>query len=121
MLNDCINIHNKNKPRYAEIFKLAAAMAEHGIEFQVQSVAIDELRKVYLWYPDKWQRTALIVEGTGTKGAEDGLLELRDGLFYEDECDYTETGLGWLTADNILERVLKKEAQKTKRDKEAGK
>ena len=121
MLNDCVNVHNKNRQRYAEIFKLAAAMAENGIEFQMQSVAVDELRKVYMWYPDKWQRTALIVQGTGTKGAEDGLLELRDGLFYEDEGDYTDTGLGWLTADNVLERVLQKEAQKTKRYKGAGK
>lgn len=112
MLNDCVTVHNRKAPKYAEIFKLAAAMAEHGIGFQMQSVAIDELRKVYLWYPDKRQRTALIVQGTGTNGFEDGLLQI-DGLLYPEEAAHSEDGtLGWLTAGNVLERILKKEAER---------
>ena len=111
MLNDCVNIHNKNKPRFAEIFKLAAELAERGVNFQMQAVTLDELRKVYLWYPDRWQKVALVVQGTGTAGADDGLLEL-DGLLTEDEAKTHADGLGYLTAGNVLERILKREGEK---------
>ncbi len=112
MLNDCVNVHNKKAPKYAEIFKLAAELAERDVCFDLKAVALGDLKKVYLFYPDHWIRTALVEQGTGTKGFEDGLLQI-DGLLYPEEEEKSEDGtLGWLTAGNVLERILKKEAEK---------
>ena len=112
MLNDCVNVHNRNRQRYAEIFKLAEELAERDVEFELKVVAMDGLKKCYLYYPDRFRRIALIVQGTGTHGNEDGLLQI-DGLMYPEEEEKSEDGtLGWLTAGNVLERILKKEAER---------
>lgn len=121
MLNDCVNVHNKNRQRYAEIFKLAAELAERDILFQLDHISVGDLQKVYLCYKvgnahatflERYMNCAFVEQGTGTKGFEDGLLQI-DGLLYPEEEAESEDGtLGWLTAENVLERILKKEAEK---------
>lgn len=121
MLNDCISTHNKNKPRYAEIFKLAAELAERDIPFQLDYITDGDFKKVYLYYKvgnanatflERYMNSAFVEQGTETKGFEDGLLQI-DGLLYPEEEAQSENGtLGWLTAGNVLERILKNEAEK---------
>ena len=114
MLNDCVNVHNRKAPKYAEIFKLAAELAERDVNFELKAVALSalKLKKVYLYYPDHYMKVAVVEQGTGTSGFEDGLLEI-DGLLYPEEAEKSEDGtIGWLTAGNVLERILKKEAER---------
>lgn len=114
MLNDCISVHNRKPQKYAEIFKLAAELAERDVNFELKAVALSalKLKKVYLYYPDHYMKVATVAQGTGTKGNEDGLLEIT-GLLYREEAEKIGNGtLGWLTAENVLERILKKEAEK---------
>lgn len=112
MLNDCVTVHNKKPPKYAEIFKLAAELAERDIPFKFEYVKCGELKQCYLWYIDGQQLPATVAQGNATYGFEDGLLEIT-GLLYPEEAEKSEDGsLGWLTAGNVLERILKKEAEK---------
>lgn len=121
MLNDCVNVHNRNRQRYAEIFKLAEELAERDIPFQLDYITVGDFKKVYLYYQvgnahdtfmERYMNSAFVEQGTDTKGFEDGLLQI-DGLLYPEEEAQSEDGtLGWLTAGNVLERILKKEAEK---------
>ena len=113
MLNDCVTVHNRKPPKYAEIFKLAAELAERDIPFKFECVASGDVKECFLlWYFDRQQRPLGVAQGTGLNGFEDGLLEI-DGLLYPEEAEKSEDGtLGWLTAGNVLERILKKEAEK---------
>lgn len=119
MLNDCVTVHNKKPPKYAEIFKLAAELAERDIPFGFEHVASADLKRCYLWHVFGQQplmgfvpRVCTVVQGTGTKGFEDGLLEITGLLYPEEEAHSEDGSLGWLTAGNVLERILKKEAEK---------
>ena len=121
MLNNSVNGHNKKAPRYAEIFKLAAELVKRDIPFQLDYITVGDLKKVYIRYKvgnanatflERYMNAAFVEQGTGTKGFEDGLLQI-DGLLYPEEEEKSEDGtLGWLTAGNVLERILKKEAEK---------
>ena len=112
MLNDSVNVNNRKAPKYAEIFKLAAELAERDIPFEFEYFTMFDLKKCYLWYPNAKQDHVTVTQGTDTKGFEDGLLEIKC-LLYPEEAEQSEDGtLGWLTARNVLERILKKEAEK---------
>lgn len=115
-MNDSVNVNNKKTPKYTEIFKLAAELVERDVWFEFEVVATGDFKRAYLFYPEQYSSStkpdAVVKQGTGTKGFEDGLLEIT-GLLYPEEAAQSEDGtLGWLTAGNVLERILKKEAEK---------
>jgi len=112
MLNDSVNVHNRKAPRFAEIFKLAAELAERDIQFKLQYGTFGVHKMCMIWYWDRKQLPITVLQGTGTDGFEDGLLEI-DGLLHN-EVEDRNVGysVGGLTAENVLKTILKKEAEK---------
>ena len=94
---------------YTEIFKLKEMLEEAKIPFifKNRSFKIDSwIREDYqIEYPDTYGkgRVCSVVEGVGTYGNEQDLLEIMGLLTPEEE---KENGVaGWLTAEDVFDRV----------------
>lgn len=95
--------------RYKEIFKLDELLTESGIPHVFEKM----MDGWVICYPNKGDCIVCdAIEHFGSYGHEQDLLELM-GLLTpeEEECDSV---VGWLTAENIFDRILKhfKEGEK---------
>lgn len=115
MLIDCINVHHKNESpeaqdgKYKEIFKLHQRLEATGIphtfvnDFEGQPFEKIGLCRYHIFYPSKANVICSVIEGYGTYGSEDDLLEIR-GLLAPEEGKEGDV-MGWLTAGNVYQRI----------------
>lgn len=103
------------KGYYGEIFKLHKMLTEAGIPHEFLDESL--FRKFYhIYYPsaDEYERllgmhsaysskVCSVIEGDGTYGYGDDLLEIRGLLTHEEES--ADSVCGWLTAENVFERI----------------
>ena len=98
--------------KYTEIFKLKEMLEKENIPFVFTDDShifefIGE-KKYQIEYPCTYKsskRICSVVQGYGTYGAEQNLLEIM-GLLTPEEAEQ-DSVCGWLTADNVFERIKK--------------
>ena len=106
----------KVSQKYKEIFKLKKMLEDAKIPFDFYerdteiSAIIPEWEHWHINYPSKKDCVISAIEGTGTYGAEDDKLEIMGGLT-EEEAKH-DTVEGWLTAENVFERIKKLEKRR---------
>ena len=100
--------------RYKEIFKLKEMLEKAGIPFEFIDRSEDFIylprnKECYeFWqicYPQSDERVCSIIEGFGTFGRDDDLLEIM-GLLTESEQE-DDCVLGYLTSEEVFERIEK--------------
>ena len=92
--------------KYTEIFKLKDMLEESNIpfEFKIREFGADKLYQIC--YPkDGYRRKCSVIQGKGTYGGEENLLEIM-GLLTKAEEEY-DSVLGYLTAKNVFDRIEK--------------
>ena len=107
--------------RYTEILKLKTMLDEAKIPYDfeinpLQSPAYGIGRRYHIGVPGKRNQIISVVQGKGTYGAEDDLLEIM-GLLTEDERAKDEVA-GWLTAENVFQRIKNYYDAKEEADKQ---
>lgn len=98
--------------KYTEIFKLKEMLEKANIPFDWRDdthifKCIGE-EKYQIEYPSTYQngeRVCSVIQGYGTYGANQNLLEIM-GLLTPEEGEQ-DIVCGWLTADNVFERIKK--------------
>lgn len=104
----------KKKTRYKEIFKLKQMLEKEGIYFEfIERFNDPEIKKIcpslehyQICYPSDNHRWISVIEGLGTYGAEQDLLEIQGGLTPEEEKEVGPSCIiGSLTAQNVFERI----------------
>ena len=106
----------KVSQKYKEIFKLKKMLEDAKIPFDFYerdteiSAIIPEWEHWHINYPSKKGCIISAIEGTGTYGAEEDKLEIMGGLTEEEEKH--DTVEGWLTAENVFERIKKLEKRR---------
>lgn len=101
-----------NPPKIEEIHKLHRMLNEARIEHEfidrgtgVMDVDTEVKFGYQICVRDEYGRVVIsVIEGFGTYGVEDDLLEIM-GLLTEEEKD--ESVVGWLTAENVFERITR--------------
>ncbi len=98
--------------KYTEIFKLKELLEEAGIPFDFrddnyvfQHIGEERYQIEYPCTYHKGERVCSAVQGYGTYGAEQNLLEIM-GLLTPEESEQ-DSVCGWLTAENVFERIKK--------------
>lgn len=95
------------KIEYNEIFKLKKMLEERNIPFEfLDHNLIRPCQRYQICVPSSepiQKRVISIIQGSGTYGGQDNLLEIR-GLLTEEEYDSIA---GWLTAEAVFERIKK--------------
>jgi hypothetical protein len=95
--------------KYNEIFKLKKMLEENNIPFEFfDHSLIRPCQRYQICVPSSepiQKRVISVLQGRGTYGGEDDLLEIR-GLLTEEEAE-RDTIVGWLTAENVFERIKK--------------
>ena len=92
--------------KYLGIFKLKAMLEESHIpfEFKIRKFGVDKIYQIC--YPkDGYRRKCSVIQGNGSYGGEDNLVEIM-GLLTEEEEAY-DSVLGYLTAENVFDRIEK--------------
>ncbi len=113
--DDFESLNYRIKPEYNEIFKLKSMLEENHIPFEW--IEHNDLRNGYqICYPGKDGKCVCsVIEHSFSYGYEKDLLEIQGLLTAEEEeCDSV---LGYLTADNVFQRILshwEKAKEKTK-------
>lgn len=98
--------------KYKEIFRLAKMLKDAKIPFDFYEMTpkmknfIPEWEHYHINYPSKDNCVISVIEGTGTYGEQNDKLEIMGGLTPE-EVEESGTVLGWLTAEDIFERIKK--------------
>ena len=106
----------KVSQKYKEIFKLKKMLEDAKIPFDFYerdteiSAIIPEWEHWHINYPSKKGCIISAIEGTGTYGAEDDKLEIMGGLT-EEEAKH-DTVEGWLTAEDVFNRIKKFEERR---------
>lgn len=98
--------------KYTEIFKLKGMLEKANIPFDWRDgthifECIGE-EKYQIEYPCTYrdgERECSIIQGYGTYGAEQNLLEIM-GLLTPEESEQ-DSVCGWLSAENVFERIKK--------------
>ena len=100
------------KNKYTEIFKLKSMLEESNIPFEFNIIrnkydflyGLDE--RYQICYPKCGKdRKCSIIQGTGTYGEEQDLLEIM-GLLTETEEEYDSVA-GYLTAEDVFNKIKK--------------
>lgn len=106
----------KLSQKYKEIFKLKKMLEDAKIPFdfyerdaEIKAI-IPEWEHWHINYPSKKDCVISAIEGTGTYGAEEDKLEIMGGLT-EEEAKH-DTVEGWLTAEDVFERIKKLEKRR---------
>ena len=92
--------------KYTEIFKLKSMLEESNIpfEFNIREFGLDKLYQIC--YPkDGYRRKCSVIQGNGTYGGEEDLLEIM-GLLTDVE-EENDSVLGYLTVENVFDRIEK--------------
>jgi len=93
--------------KYTEIFKLKKMLEENNIPFDYEDNSLcKESQHHQICVPcyNIKLRVISVIQGTGTYGGQDDLLEIM-GLMTEEEED--DGVVGWLSAENVFERIKK--------------
>lgn len=104
---------------YKEIFKLKKMLEDAKIPFDFfemdpqARLIIPEWEHWHINYPSKKNCIISIIEGVGTYGEEDDKLEIMGGLT-EEEAKH-DAVVGWLTAENVFNRIKKLEEAKNEK------
>ena len=104
--------------KYKEIFRLKKMLEEANIPFDFFEIYPDarkimpEFEHWHINYPNRNKFIISVIEGFGTYGEQDDKLEIMGGLTEEEkeDCDV----IGWLTAEEVFERIKKLEEEKEK-------
>ena len=95
--------------KYKEIFKLKKMLEDAKIPFDFfeadpdMRTLIPEWEHWHINYPNREKRIISVIEGIGTYGEADDKLEIMGGLT-EEEAENDDVA-GWLTAENVFERI----------------
>ena len=104
--------------KYKEIFRLKKMLEDANIPFDFFEMN-PEARKImpefehwHINYPNRNKFIISVIEGFGTYGEQDDKLEIMGGLTEEEkeDCDV----IGWLTAEEVFERIKKLEEENEK-------
>lgn len=98
--------------KYKEIFKLKKMLEDAEIPFDFFEMD-PEARKImpefehwHINYPNRGNFIVSAVEGFGTYGEQDDKIEIMGGLT-EEEKENGDQVIGWLTAEEVFERIEK--------------
>lgn len=98
--------------KHTEIFKLKELLEDAHIPFEFTDEGFDwgdgnAFEKYHIEYPCSYKesqdRVCSVIQGWGTYGAEDNLLEIMGLLTPEEEKN--NCVCGWLTAQDVFERI----------------
>ena len=98
-------------PKYTEIFKLKRMLEDAEIPFVFADESYDlddgfKFEKYHIEYPCSYKENqdlvCSVIQGWGTYGAEQDLLEIM-GLLTDEEKE--DCVCGWLTAEDVFERI----------------
>lgn len=99
-----INIKDKEKKMYKEILKLKKILEDENIPFEWEAPHFDGY---HLLYPEKENPVCSVIEFDGSYGGHYDLLEIMglmtDAEIFKEQDDV----LGWLTAENVFNRIKK--------------
>ena len=105
--------------KYKEIFRLKKMLEDANIPFDFFEMD-PEARKImpefehwHINYPNRGNFIVSAVEGFGTYGEQDDKLEIMGGLT-EEEKEEGYNVVGWLTAEEVFERIKKLEEENEK-------
>ena len=105
--------------KYKEIFRLKKMLEDANIPFDFFEMD-PEARKImpefehwHINYPNRGNFIVSAVEGFGTYGEQDDKLEIMGGLT-EEEKEEGYNVVGWLTAEEVVERIKKLEEENEK-------
>lgn len=100
--------------KYNEIFRLKEMLEKANVPFDFTDESFNlgddyEFVKYHIEYPCSYKgdqvRICSVIQGLGTYGAEDNRLEIMGLLTVEEEKD--DCVAGWLTAEDVFERIQK--------------
>lgn len=103
--------------KYKEIFRLKKMLEDAKIPFDFFELYPDaketmpEFEHWHINYPNRGDFIVSVVEGVGTYGEQDDKLEIMGGLT-EEEKEEDCNVIGWLTAEEVFERIKKLEEEK---------
>ena len=103
------------KMQYKEIFKLKEMLEKAGIPFEMSSF-FDGYQIGYPSLKDDEYTVCSVIEHNGSYGRESDLLEIM-GLLTDDEKKFDSVA-GWLTANNVFDRINKHWKEKQKNENE---
>ena len=101
--------------QYKEIFKLKEMLEKAGIPFEMSSF-FDGYQIGYPSFKDDEYTVCSVIEHNGSYGRESDLLEIM-GLLTDDEKKFDSVA-GWLTANNVFDRINKHWKEKQKNENE---
>lgn len=99
--------------KYKEIFKLKDMLEKAKIPFDFFEMDPEARKIIPEWehwhinYPSRDNCIVSVIEGVGSYGEQDDKLEIMGGLTKE-ESEH-DAVVGWLTAENVFERIKKLE------------
>lgn len=91
---------------YTEIFRLRKMLDENEIPYVFNDTSCVGYKHYQIAYPNNEDtRIVSVIEGTGTYGNESNLLEIM-GLLTAEERE-EDSVRGYLTAEDVFDRILK--------------
>ena len=114
LINGHIDPEKRKAKKYTEIFKLKDLLETTHIPFEFADESFDlgdglAFEKYHIEYPCSYKenqdRVCSVIQGWGTYGAENNLLEIMGLLTDEEEKDNSVAG--WLTAEDVFNRIKK--------------
>lgn len=99
------------KEKYTEIFRLKEMLKKENIPFEFEKN--EEYKKYIIRIPinesirkqDNKEPLMIVYQGKYTYGGRNNLLEMYGGMTLEERKEQGEECLGYLTAENVLERI----------------
>ena len=108
--------------KYKEIFRLKKMLEDAKIPFDFYEMDEEARTIIPTWehwhinYPSKESCIISAIEGVGSYGEQDDKLEIMGGLTKEEE-DGGDNVVGWLTAENVFERIKQDYNRRSKKVK----
>ena len=99
--------------KYKEIFRLKKMLEDANIPFDFFEMdpdarkIIPEFEHWHINYPNRGDFIVSAIEGFGTYGEQDDKLEIMGGLTEEEKEEGYDV-IGWLTAEEVFERIYNK-------------
>lgn len=111
--------------KYKEIFKLKKMLEDAEIPFDFFSIQDDiepntkeimpDFEHWHINYPHRGKFIISAIEGIGSYGEQDDKIEIMGGLT-EEEKENGDQVIGWLTAEEVFERIEKDYIRRNKSD-----
>lgn len=94
------------KEKYTEIFRLKEMLEKENIPFEFEKD--EEYKEYIIRIPKEYSKEEclmIVYQGEYTYGGRNNLLEICGGTTLEERKEQGEEYLGYLTAENVLERI----------------